>query len=168
MNFLYSNRLGWNLVANFFGKFTSFASVYLFVPIYINILGIESYGVIAFYSTALAFLIFFDAGLSAAFAREAAREKSYEKLVILLASLERVLFVILSLLSLLLYFSSYIIGEYFVVNSIGAEKKEIIDNSAIIILALIPNLLISLYIGGLMGLQKHVLSNLLTVIFNLP
>jgi hypothetical protein len=128
-------------------------------------LGIESYGVIAFYSTALAFLIFFDAGLSAAFAREAAREKSYQKLVILLASLERVLFGIILFLSLFLYFSSYIIGEYFNFKLIGTEKKEIIDNSAVIIFALIPNLLISLYIGGLMGLQKHVLSNLLTVIF---
>jgi O-antigen/teichoic acid export membrane protein len=167
MNLLYSNRLGFNLLANFLGKFTSFASVYLFVPIHINILGIQSYGIIAFYSTALAFLIFFDAGLSAAFAREAAREKSYQKLVVLLTSLERVLFGIIILLSLLLYFSSYVIGEYFVTSLIIAEKKVIIDKSLIIILALVPNLLISLYIGGLMGLQKHVLSNLLTVIFNI-
>lgn len=58
-------RLLKNVIANIVGKLWSFISIYLFIPIYIKVLGIESYGIIAFYTVLQTFLTFVDIGLTA-------------------------------------------------------------------------------------------------------
>ena len=40
------NKICSNIVANYISKVWSFISIYLFIPIYINLLGIENYGII--------------------------------------------------------------------------------------------------------------------------
>lgn len=59
-----------NIFANYGGRIWSFLSVYIFIPVYINILGIEAYGVISFYSILLGLLAFADGGLTATLSRE--------------------------------------------------------------------------------------------------
>jgi hypothetical protein len=84
------------LVANYIGKLWNIASIYLFIPLYIKYLGIDAYGVIAFYSILLAIILIADAGLSSVFAREVAR-RPHEKyaLATLLKSLEGLYVVII-------------------------------------------------------------------------
>ena len=62
-----------NSVANIIAKIWSILSLYLFVPIWINLLGIEGYGVISFYTVLVTLMHFADAGLSATLTREFAR-----------------------------------------------------------------------------------------------
>lgn len=71
-------RLGVNLVANLFGRGWSAALNLLLVPVYVRILGVEAYGVVGLFSVALALMIVFDMGLSAAVTREFAKEREPE------------------------------------------------------------------------------------------
>lgn len=87
-----------NVVANYAGKFWGIASVYIFVPVYISLLGMDAYGLISFNAIVLALLFIADAGLSSSFAREAAKGQRGQELLDALTSIERVLFLILTLI----------------------------------------------------------------------
>ncbi len=166
MTNLRNKNIKHNIIANYVGKAWSFFSIYLFIPIYVRILGVESFGVIAFYSTALGLLFFLEAGLSSAFAREAAREQDHETLGKLLVSIERILFGILLIASTILLVIFYILESNFAENGILFNKKALLDHAFVMLFAIIPQIASSLYGGGLMGLQNHVLFNALSIAFN--
>jgi O-antigen/teichoic acid export membrane protein len=166
MTYIQNKNIKYNIVANYVGKAWSFLSIYLFVPIYVRILGVESFGVIAFYSTALGLLFFLEAGLSTAFAREAARERDHKILAQLLVSIERILFGVLLFASTILLLAFYIFRSDLVEKEILINKKELLDNAFIMLIAIVPQIASSLYNGGLMGLQNHVLLNALSIAFN--
>jgi len=62
-----------NIAANFIGKGVVALTGLLFVPVYINYLGIESYGLVGFYTTLQALFGILDLGLSPTLNRELAR-----------------------------------------------------------------------------------------------
>lgn len=62
-----------NIVANIVGKFWSLISNFLFIPLYIGILGTENYSIIAFSLIVVSFVAILDMGLSATISREMAR-----------------------------------------------------------------------------------------------
>jgi O-antigen/teichoic acid export membrane protein len=62
-----------NIAANFLGKGVVALTGLLFVPVYINYLGIESYGLVGFYTTLQALFGILDFGLSPTLNRELAR-----------------------------------------------------------------------------------------------
>ena len=66
-------RLLKNIIANVIGKLWSFVSIFLFIPLYVKILGIESYSIIAFYTVLQTFLTLVDVGLAATLNREFAK-----------------------------------------------------------------------------------------------
>lgn len=67
------SQLNRNIVANFLGKGCAVLSIYLFVPFYVNILGVESYGVVGFYAVLQGVFMFANFGLIATLSREMAR-----------------------------------------------------------------------------------------------
>jgi len=161
-----SRRYLVNVVANYAGKLWSIVSIYLFVPFYIQALGISAYGLIAFYSVALAILHFADAGLSAAFSREAARETDRSRLLTLLVSTEAVL-----LFTLLVAGSAMALAAPFIasgwLNSAGSlPAGTAVDCVRLMPLALVPQIAMSLYNGGLMGQQRQIVANGLMSSFN--
>ncbi|MBD1225466.1 hypothetical protein IDM32_13165 [Acinetobacter seifertii] len=56
-----------------------FVSIFIFVRFYIDILGVESYAIINFYTVILGLLVFADAGLTATLTRELARDISIQE-----------------------------------------------------------------------------------------
>lgn len=68
-----SARVARNIAANAFGRSWSMLMNFAFVPVYIKLLGIEAYGVIAFFFTLIALFSFLDLGLSSTLNREMAR-----------------------------------------------------------------------------------------------
>ncbi len=62
-----------NTIANFAGRGWSAILAFLFIPIYIKVLGIESWGLIGFFTTLMAILNLLDMGLSTTLNRELAR-----------------------------------------------------------------------------------------------
>lgn len=66
-------RLRLNLLANVVGRVWAALSVYVFVPFYIDALGAERYGVVAFYAVLLGLFALANFGLPATLSRELAR-----------------------------------------------------------------------------------------------
>ncbi|OWR01207.1 lipopolysaccharide biosynthesis protein [Sphingopyxis witflariensis] len=62
-----------NVIANIFGRFWSAISNFIFIPLYISILGIDNYGVISFALIVSGMLMVLDLGLSVSIMREIAR-----------------------------------------------------------------------------------------------
>ncbi len=158
--------LRWNVVANYGGKLWSIASVYLFVPIYIRLLGVGAYGLVAFYSVALAILYIADAGLSSAFAREAARASDRGRLAKLLASTEWALFAIVGLAGVLMASGGEFVATHWLKTGSSVNTELATQCIRLMPLALVPQIVIALYFGGLMGLQRQVSANVLTTVFS--
>lgn len=155
-----------NIFANYAGKLWSIVSVYIFVPIYIHLLGIEAYGLIGFNAIALGLLFIFDMGLSASFAREAAKIQRRNDLLDLLTSVERLLFGILIFVSVSFALLAPLIADYWLDGARNLERDLVIQSLLLMPLALSPQIAMSLYFGGLMGLERQVLANFLTITFN--
>lgn len=156
-----------SIVANLIGKVWSAVIAILLVPQYVKYLGIESYGLIGFYATLIGSMTVLDLGLSVTLNRELARYKSENRPVKdirdLAFSLERIYWLIgviicLSIISL----SGFIANHWVRVETLPLPlvKKSVMLMGAVIAFQW-P---ISLYSGGLTGLEKQVLNNVITVV----
>lgn len=155
-----------NIAANIIGRFWSAAIVILLTPIYIKYLGIEAYGLIGFYATLIGSMFILDLGLSITLNRELATFKSQNKsskdVRNLTFSLECIYWLIGIVLSLLVI----ILSGFIATNWVNAEHlstgtvKNAVMLMGIIVAFQWP---ISLYSGGLTGLEKQVLGNIIMV-----
>jgi len=155
-----------NIIANFIGRAWGIISVYLFIPLYLKFLGIEAFGLVGFYSTLLGVLAFADMGLTATLNREMARlsvlKDTAGKMRDLLRTYESVyLFISLALASILWVFAPLIAERWLRADTLApGEIAAAIRLMGIAIALQLPS---GLYNGGLLGLQKQVLSNSLQI-----
>ncbi len=156
---LSGSKLRANIVANYLGKLWSVASIYLFVPLYIQALGMSAYGLIAFHGVALAILFVADAGLSAAFSRQAARVNNRAELLNQLKSTETLLFAALIVGGALMMAAAPWVARHWLKPSADVPEETVILCLRLMPLALVPQVAMSLYMGGLMGRQRQVAAN---------
>jgi O-antigen/teichoic acid export membrane protein len=154
-------RLSLNVAANYASKLWGIASIYVFLPLYVRLLGIDAYGLIAFNTIALALLYIADAGLSSSFAREAAKSEPGQALLDLLTSIERALFSILIVVGAGFILAAPLIVSHWLGSTGGMPVVQVRQCLWLMGVALIPQIAMSLYFGGLMGLQRQVSANLL-------
>lgn len=159
-------NLGLNVVANYIGRFWSIASVYLFVPIYVRLLGMDAYGLIAFNAIVLALIFIADGGLSASFAREAAKSQNKKSLLDALVSIERVLWSILAFIGVTFFIAAPMIADKWLGSVQSLDRELIVQSLQLMPLAFVPQIAMSLYFGGLMGLERQVAGNALSTISN--
>jgi O-antigen/teichoic acid export membrane protein len=156
-----------NVAANFIGRVWGTAVSILFLPLYIKFLGIESYGLVGFYSTLLGSMTILDLGLSATLNRELAKFKaenrSPEDIRNLTFSLECIYWGIGLMGCLLIFFASNFISSHWLnlENLPAANVREAVILMGIVVAFQWP---ISLYDGGLRGLDGHVVNNTIIVI----
>jgi O-antigen/teichoic acid export membrane protein len=153
-----------NIVANYAGRAYSVLSVYLFVPFYVRILGIEAYGVIAFYAVMLTLSGLADIGLAATFSREAARRSDKSSLGTLLGSFERVLLVTVGLVALSIVLLAPAIASQWLNTGDTLDAAAVADSIRLMGLMLLPHFAFSLYSAGLIGLERQVSANVLLVL----
>jgi O-antigen/teichoic acid export membrane protein len=156
-----------NIVANLVGKVWGAAIALLLIPQYIKYLGIESYGLIGFYSTLSGSLALLDLGLSITLNRELAKlrsqDRSVEDIRDLTFSLERIYWLIGIVVCFIIFLLSGFIANHWV----NAEALPLFTvKRSIMLMGVVfacqwP---ISLYSGGLTGLDKQVFNNVVTVI----
>lgn len=157
-----------NVVANYLGKLWSIASIYLFVPLYVKILGVEAYGVIAFHSALLGVLLIADAGLSSAFAREMARRTGDEAyLRTALRSLEAVYFGIAAGCTLVIGLCSGWIAEHWLRPTATLTPSILQTCIALMGVSSTIQVAMSLYNGGFMGADQHTRANAFQVAFSI-
>ncbi len=159
-------RLKFNLVANFAGQGWTALMALAFVPLYIKFLGIEAYGLIGFYAMLQAAFQILDLGLSQTMNREMARystlpEKSSEARDIV-RTLEIGYWAIGIIIGIaILILSPFIARHWIKPGSIPVETVQ----HAVLIMGILTALQwpFSFYEGGLMGLQRQVLLNVIKI-----
>lgn len=153
-----------NIIANFGGNIWTGVMNLVFVPIYINLLGIESYGLIGIFASILSIVSILDMGLGITLNREMARlatikDKSQE-----MRDLVRTLEIPYWLIGFFIGFIIVLISPYIANSWVKVEKLPIDSvQFAIIIMgiAIAFQWPLSFYSGGLMGLQQQVTLNLI-------
>lgn len=159
-----------NLTANFFGKICTTLLSVVFLPLYIRIIGIEAYGLVGIYTTLLALFSLLDLGLCTTTNREMARMLPEEHAAEDFRNLMRTLEFIYWPVALLICAIVFLLAPFLANHWIQAKDlaPEIIKQAIYCIgLSLAFQWPSSLYNGALMGLQKQVLINGLSVAFSL-
>lgn len=158
-----NNKIKINAVSNYLSKIWALVSIYIFIPIYISLLGVESYGLIAFQTAVFSFIFIADAGFSSAFSRECARINSKMKLKKLMFILEKAIALLLGLVLSLLYLNAEWLSINWLSYDSSIELSTVTQCIKIMCLGMLPQILMSLYFGGLMGLERQVKANILHI-----
>jgi O-antigen/teichoic acid export membrane protein len=152
-----------NVIANFVGRFWSILSNFLFIPLYINLLGFESYSLISFSLIIAGVMAVLDAGFSATLSRELARaDLNFTEKNRIFGTLETIYFLITIIaIALVLFASNAIATDWVSSNTYNSE--EISFFVKIISFDIGFQLLIRFYLGGFIGLEQQIKSNILQV-----
>ncbi len=153
-----------NIIANFIGKIWGLLSNFLFIPIYINLLGFNSYSIISYTLVIAGVLIVLDSGLTATLLREFSRQdhnktekiKVYETLQIIYLGV-----ISLAILGILVF--SNVLSRSLKVDQYSNEQVSFFLKIVSIDLAF--QLMFRFYLGGLMGLEKQVKANIIQVLW---
>ena len=156
-----------NIVANFGGSVWTGLMGLVFVPLYIHFLGIEAYGLIGIFATLLALFGLLDMGLSGTLNREMARLAVQEDKAQEMRDLVRTLEIPYWLVGLLISVIVIVLSPFIAYRWVNAEHlspKSVQTAIMIMGLAVAFQWPISFYSGGLMGLQRQVLLNVINVV----
>lgn len=149
-------RLGWNLLAGFTGSaWTALISV-IATPFYLHFLGIESYGLIGFFTTLLTLVQLLDLGLSPTMNREVARHGSVvevSRLSHLFRSLELLYWGVAMVLVVVLVLAAGWIGRHWL-QSTHIAARDVLH--AVMLMGVVAAVRwpIGLYSACLMGAQR--------------
>lgn len=156
-----------NILANFIGRFWVGIIGIVFVPVYIHFIGIEAYGLLGVFATFQVVLGLLDMGLSTTLNRELAKfnvSKDHSQYMNNLVFTAEIFYLCIALLiALVLVVASWFFANHWVrANNMSTDTVVM----AFILMAInfavqFPS---SLYLGGLMGLQKQVSVNVITVV----
>jgi O-antigen/teichoic acid export membrane protein len=151
-----------NIVANFGGKAWSALMSLAFVPLYIKFMGMEAYGLVGIFASLLALFSILDMGLSTTLNREMARlsvlPNKAQDMRNLVRTLELPYWGVAALIGIFVICLSGPIAHYWIKadNLPPATLKQVLMIMGGVVAFRWP---VSLYSGGLAGLQKQVLLN---------
>lgn len=158
-----SNQVVKNSVFNIVSRGWSIISLYIFVPLWIKFVGVEGYGVITFYSVLMTLMHFADAGLSGTLTREFARVEPYNGYKRdFLRTFETVYFGIAFFVFIVVFFFSGFFVDHFL-KSDAIPHDDLVQCVKIMAIILAFNFMVTLYGGGLMGLQRQILEGSLNI-----
>ncbi len=155
-----------NILANYVGKFWTALMSFLFVPLYIKFIGIESYGLVGVFASLQAIFGLLDMGLSTTLNRELARlsasPETAHEMRDLVRTLELVYWGIALLMAVTIFGLSTPLAYYWV-NSVQVSVTTV--HHAILLMGGIIAFQwpLRFYAGGLMGIQKQVLLNIIDI-----
>ncbi len=156
-----------NFTANFVGKIWTTTISLIFLPYYVKLIGFEAYGLVGIYTALVALSTIFDLGLGSSMTREMARLSSQPNPPKDFRDLTRTLEVIYWTTAIGIAICVFLAAPFISEHWVNAKElpratiKQGIFCMGIALGFLWPS---SLYIGGLMGLQKQVLLNTINVI----
>ncbi len=162
---IYSTKI--NVAANFIGTFWSSLLGIIFVPVYLRYIGIEAYGLIGIFNSIQVFILLLDFGLSPTFNREIARlsalENQEQKIHDLKRTLEIPNWIFAGLIALFLSAISPLIARYWL-HPQDLPIQTITTALMIMGINVAIQFSTSFYMGGLLGLQKQLLLNIINAV----
>lgn len=158
------NTLKKNITANLAGSIWQTLMGLIFVPLYINFMGIESWGLIGVFATLQVIFGLLDIGLSSTLNREMARlsvlKSKEQEIRNLVHTLEVIYWGIAIFVGITLVSLSPFIAHHWI--KAGQLSPKIIEQALLIMGFVIAlQMPIGFYSGGLMGLQRQVLLNVI-------
>lgn len=155
-----------NLIANFIGRSWTAALGILLIPIYIKFMGIESYGLVGFYLTLTTVFGILDLGIGSTMNRELARRSVGSDIIgsqrDLVRTLETIYWLIAIFIGLLVIFCAPFIAHTWIQGQ-KLPPDVVLRTVQLMGVSIAFQFPISLYQGGLMGLQKQVLVNIILI-----
>ena len=161
------SQLKKNIVANFVGSGWIALMGIIFIPIYIKFLGIDSYGLIGIYTSLQALFGLLDIGLSTTLNRELARLSGQTDKAGEMRDLVRTLEIIYWILGAAIAFAvillAPLIANYWI--QPGKLSTDTIQQAIMVMgLTIAFQFILTFYSGGLLGLQKQILLNSITIL----
>ena len=152
-----------NIIANTVGRFWSILSNFLFIPLYIKLLGFESYAIISFTLIITGVMAVLDAGLTATLSREFSRnDQSIKEKRRVFGSLETSYFLIIIFISIVIFFfSNSIASNWLNLSTISPERVSLFIK--IIGFELGFQMLFRFYMGGILGFEQQVKANIFQI-----
>ena len=158
-----------NIAANFASSIWQVILGLALIPLYIQFMGIESYGLIGVFVTLQVLFGLFDAGLGTTLNREMARRSALphqeQEMRNLVRTLETLYWGISIAVGGIVVFLSPILAHHWI--HAGQLPPRTVEEAlfimGFIMMFLMP---VGFYSGGLMGLQKQVLLNAVTIVMN--
>ncbi|HAF00053.1 MAG TPA: polysaccharide biosynthesis protein [Methylophilaceae bacterium] len=157
-----------NIIANYLGQGWTAVMGLAFIPLYIQYLGMEAYGLIGVFAVMQAWLTLLDMGMTPTLNREMARfsagAHTSQSIHDLLRSLEIICFCIAIIIALTVWAES----DYLASDWLKAGKlpiNEVAQAISILALVLALRFVEGIYRGSLFGLQRQVFYNVASAIF---
>ncbi|HUE95684.1 MAG TPA: oligosaccharide flippase family protein [Longimicrobiaceae bacterium] len=158
--------LGRNIASSFGARTITSLLAFLFIPVYLRILGIEAWGLIAFSLTLQGILVVFDVGLGLTLNRELARlprgEAPHPEARDLIRTFEIVSWSIAVLAGAVVILASPWIARAWI-HPEGLTRSSVETSIRLMGVMLGLQIPFWLYRGGLFGLEQHVILNAVTV-----
>lgn len=156
-----------NLIANSIGQIWVALMGIAFLPLYIKYLGIEAYGVIGFFAILQGVFNLLDMGMSPTVSREMSRfigkERSKNWIGNFFLSIECIaLLICIFIFIVVFFFSDWIASDW--LNSENIALKDLSQVISMMGLVIGLRLIESQYRGAMLGLQQHVIFNIINVI----
>ena len=153
-----------NIAANLAGKVWIAATNFFAVPFLIRLLGMQSYGLITFFTTLMAIVSVLDLGIGTAVNRQLARDgAAHPASRDLLRALEIIYWVVATTLGLGLFcLASWLAADWLAVEK--ESIKAVTEAIRIMAAVLFFRWPVALYSAALLGLQKQVLQNIIAAI----
>ncbi|MDR2236527.1 MAG: polysaccharide biosynthesis C-terminal domain-containing protein [Chryseobacterium sp.] len=155
-----------NILSNYGNKLWSIVSVFIFIPLYIKYLGVESFAVIGFYSLLLGIISFADSGLSSAVIKEfsSSSERNYKYSVLRL--IEKYYILICIGICVVIFATAPLIAKYWLTSETIAID-DLTYYLRLISIGIVIHLLSLLYYGALFGLNYQIEANFYQIIWNI-
>jgi O-antigen/teichoic acid export membrane protein len=162
---VYSTKI--NAAANFAGSIWTALLGLIFVPVYLNYIGIEAYGLIGIFNSFLAFIVLLDFGLSPTLNRELARlsadDTHAQEMRDTKTTLEKLNWISAAFVALLFFVLAPLIANFWITPK-GLSIETVTHALFIMSVTIAVQISVNFYTGGLMGMQKQVLLNLINII----
>jgi O-antigen/teichoic acid export membrane protein len=145
------------------GRAWALLSNFLFVPIYLNLLGIEKFGIIALFIAVGGILAFLDMGLSPTIARELNdARRPIERRASLLFTFETVYLTVVGALVLL---ALTVPESWFglLLSPEDLRKPEVSRSIRLLFIVAVVQLLFNFYVAGLIGVEDQLRGNLMII-----
>ncbi|MDX8392427.1 MAG: oligosaccharide flippase family protein [Mariprofundaceae bacterium] len=152
-----------NIVANLIGSGWVALMSFAFIPFYIHFMGIESYGLVGFYMTLQAVLFLLDLGLTATVSRELARLSIDADSAGRMRTLVRTLEIVYLGISGVIFVAAVVLSGWVADTWIHAETlstSQVEDAVMLMGFVIAARMPFGFYSGGLTGLQRQVLMNI--------
>jgi O-antigen/teichoic acid export membrane protein len=158
-------RLDRNLIAGVAQSIWSAVLALAVVPLYLKYLGMEAYGLIAFFTSAQSLLQLLDMGLVPTMNREVARcsaQQDYEPARALLHSLSVVYWITAAVIALAIALLAPLVSHHWL--QARSMPQQSVDNTVILMgLVIACRWPIGIYQGAIMGAQRLLVSSLINV-----